>query len=101
MKSNLLNQPIQTRFLEKGYLTITSIRRQYLKNKYENPSGFYDTIDDAAMIVEKEKTLPRVDPDRVVLYGGSGERFWQSPPHQRWSSPAERARHFYAETPDS
>lgn len=54
---------------------IESTQRPYWKNKDESPSGFYDTIDDAAMIVEKAKTLPRVDTNRVVLYGGAGETF--------------------------
>lgn len=72
LKSNLLSQPIQTRFLEKGFITIASTRRSYWKTKDGSPSGFYDAIDDAAMIVEKAKTLPGVNPDQVVLYGGSG-----------------------------
>ncbi len=72
LKNNLLNQPIQTRFLEEGYLTIASTRRPYWKTKDGSASGFYDAIDDAARVVEKAKTLPGVDPDRVVLYGGSG-----------------------------
>ncbi len=72
LKNNLLNRPIQTRFLEKGYITIASTRRPYWKTKDGSPSGFYDAIEDAAMVVEKAKTLPGVDPDRIVLYGGSG-----------------------------
>ena len=72
LKSNLLTQPIQTRFLEKGYVTIASTRRPYWKTNDGSPSGFYDAVDDAVLIVEKAKSLPGVDPDRVVLYGGSG-----------------------------
>ena len=33
LKSNLLSQPIQTRFLEKGFITIASTRRPYWKTK--------------------------------------------------------------------
>lgn len=72
LKSNLLNQPIQTRFLEAGYLTIASTRRPYWKTKDDSPSGFYDAVEDAALVVKKAKSLPGVDPDHVVLYGGSG-----------------------------
>ena len=72
LKSNLFSQPIQTRFLEKGFITIASTRRPYWKTKDGSPSGFYDAIDDAAMVVEKAKTLPGVNSDQVVLYGGSG-----------------------------
>ncbi|QXD25776.1 hypothetical protein F7C95_07795 [Opitutia bacterium ISCC 51] len=72
LKSNLLNQPIQTRFLEAGYLTIASTRRPYWKTKDGSPSGFYDAVDDAALVVEKAKSLPGVDSNQVVLYGGSG-----------------------------
>ena len=72
LKNNLLTQPIQTRFLEAGYLTIASTRRPYWKTEDGSPSGFYDAVDDAALVVNKAKSLPDVDPDHVVLYGGSG-----------------------------
>ncbi|MDA0345873.1 MAG: hypothetical protein O3C43_00955 [Verrucomicrobia bacterium] len=72
LKNNLLTQPIQTRFLEKGFITIASTRRAYWKGNNESPTGFYDAVNDAALIVEKAKTLPGVDADKVILYGGSG-----------------------------
>ena len=72
LKNNLLTQPIQTRFLEAGYLTIASTRRPYWKTEDGSPSGFYDAVDDAALVVKKAKSLSDVDPDHVVLYGGSG-----------------------------
>lgn len=72
LKNNLLSQPIQTRFLEAGYLTIASTRRPYWKNNDGSPSGFYDAVEDAALVVEKAKLISEADPDRVVLYGGSG-----------------------------
>ena len=72
LKRNLLTQPIQTRFLEAGYLTIASTRRPYWKTKDGSPSGFYDAVDDATLVVNKAKSLAAVDPDQVVLYGGSG-----------------------------
>lgn len=73
LKKNLLTGAVQTRFLEKGYLTIQSTRRPFWKTKDANkPTGFYDAVQDAALVVEDVKKLPGVDPSRVVLYGGSG-----------------------------
>lgn len=72
LKRNLLAQPIQTRFLEKGYITIASTRRPYWKTDDGSPSGFYDAVKDAALVVEKAKSLPGVDNGKVSLYGGSG-----------------------------
>ncbi len=72
LKSNLLSQPIQTRFLEAAYLTIASTRRPYWKTKDGSPSGFYDAVDGAALVVNKAKSLSVVHPDQVILYGGSG-----------------------------
>ena len=73
LKKNLLSGAIQTRFLEKGYATVQSTRRPYWvsKNK-DQPTGFWDAVADAALVVEKVKTLPGVDPERIILYGGSG-----------------------------
>ena len=72
LKNNLLTGAIQTRFLEAGYLTIASTRRPYWKSKDKRPTGFYDAVEDAAKVVEKAKTIPGVNPNQVVLYGGSG-----------------------------
>jgi dipeptidyl aminopeptidase/acylaminoacyl peptidase len=72
LRNNLLTGAIQTRFLESGYLTIASTRRPYWKSKDKRPTGFYDAVEDAAKIVEKTKTIPAVNPNQVVLYGGSG-----------------------------
>lgn len=72
LKSNLLSGAIQTRFLEAGYLTIASTRRPFWKSKDNRPSGFYDAVADAALVVEKTKTIPGVNPKQMILYGGSG-----------------------------
>ncbi len=73
LKSSLLRGAVQTRFLQKGYLTVQSTRRAYWKSKNnDKPTGFYDAVGDAALIVEKVREIPGVDPDRVILYGGSG-----------------------------
>ncbi len=72
LKNNLLQQPIQTRFLQRGYATVAATRRPYWKTNDGSPSGFYDAVEDAATIVENVKFLSRIDPNRVVVYGGSG-----------------------------
>lgn len=73
LKNNLLTSPIQTRFLARGYLTVQSTRRPFWKTPGEDsPTGFYDAVADAARVVNKVKTLPGADPDRIILYGGSG-----------------------------
>ena len=72
LKNNLLTGAIQTRFLQAGYLTVASTRRPYWKSNDNRPTGFYDAVDDAAKVVEKVKTIRGVNPNQVVLYGGSG-----------------------------
>ncbi len=73
LKNNLLNGVVQTRFLQKGYVTVQSTRRPFWKTKDAGkPTGFYDAVGDAALVVEKVRALPAVDPHRVILYGGSG-----------------------------
>lgn len=72
LRGNLLSGAVQTRFLREGYLVVQSTRRPFWKGRGDRPTGFYDAVADAALVVEKVKTLPGVDPDRVVLYGGSG-----------------------------
>lgn len=73
LRKNLVTGAIQTRFLDRGYLTVQSTRRPYWKTrKADQPTGFYAAVEDARLVVEEVKQLPGVDPDRVVLYGGSG-----------------------------
>lgn len=73
LKNNLLTGVIQTRFLEKDYVTVQSTRRPFWKREAgEKRIGFYDAVNDASLVVDKVKTLPGVDPDKLVLYGGSG-----------------------------
>ncbi len=73
LKGNLQTGAVQTRFLQKGYVTVQSTRRPFWKTRNaDQPTGFYDAVSDAALVVEKARTLPGADPDRVILYGGSG-----------------------------
>ncbi len=73
LRNNLLKGVVQTRFLQKGYLTVQSTRRPFWKARdTDKLTGFYDAVGDAALVVEKVRTLPGVDPEQVILYGGSG-----------------------------
>lgn len=73
LRKNLLNGAVQTRFLQRGFITVQSTRRPYWKAaKGNRPTGFHDAVEDAKRVVERVKRLPGVDPDRVILYGGSG-----------------------------
>ncbi|MDG2166658.1 MAG: hypothetical protein P8L44_01880, partial [Opitutales bacterium] len=58
LKNNLLTKPIQTRFLQQGFIKIASTRRPYWKSKDNRPTGFYDAVSDAASVVEKAKSIP-------------------------------------------
>lgn len=73
LKRNLLNGAIQTRFLDKGFMTVQSTRRPYWPARdKKQPTGFADAVKDASLVVETVKGLPQVDADRIILYGGSG-----------------------------
>ncbi|MHC4679204.1 MAG: ankyrin repeat domain-containing protein [Planctomycetota bacterium] len=73
LKYDLLTGAVQTRFLQAGFIIVAATRRPYWKSKDANqPTGFYDAVEDARLIIEKAKTLPGVHADNVILYGGSG-----------------------------
>lgn len=73
LKRNLQNGAIQTRFLEKGFMTVQSTRRPYWPSRdKKQPTGFADAVKDASLVVEAVRGLPQVDADRIILYGGSG-----------------------------
>jgi dipeptidyl aminopeptidase/acylaminoacyl peptidase len=73
LKTKLMNGAVQTRFLEKGFMTVQSTRRPYWESRdKKQPTGFDDAVKDAALVVETVKKLPGVDVDRITLYGGSG-----------------------------
>lgn len=61
LRNNLMTGAIQTRFLAAGYLAIASTRRPYWKSKGNTPTGFYDSVADAARVVERAKTIPGVN----------------------------------------
>ncbi len=73
IKGDLLDKPIQTRFLEQGFVVVQCPRRPFWRSsRVKVPHGFYDAVDDSALIVETTKALPGVDPNKIVLFGGSG-----------------------------
>ena len=73
LKQNLKTGAVQTRFLKDGFAIVQSTRRPYWKTQ-DNPDkvGYFDAVKDATLIINKAKTLAGIDPDRVILYGGSG-----------------------------
>ncbi len=73
LKQNLKTGAVQTRFLKEGFAIVQSTRRPYWKTK-DNPDkvGYFDAVKDATLVINKAKTLPGIDPDKVILYGGSG-----------------------------
>jgi len=59
--------PSQTRFLAAGYVTVTATRRSR-ETDPQDPGAVADTV----ALVEYVKSRPEVDPDSVVIVGGSG-----------------------------
>ncbi len=59
--------PVHTRYLTRGYATVSATYRTY----EQKPRDIGATLDIVATI-EAVKNLPEVDPDSVVIYGGSG-----------------------------
>lgn len=73
LKRYLQNGAMQTRFLQKGYVTVQSTRRPYWPSRgKDQPTGFHDAVQDAVLVVERVKQIPGIDPEKIVLYGGSG-----------------------------
>ena len=73
LKQNLKTGAIQTRFLKEGFAIVQSTRRPYWKTEdIPDKIGYFDAVKDATLVINKAKTLPGIDPDKVILYGGSG-----------------------------
>lgn len=73
LKKNLMNGAIQTRFLDKGFITVQSTRRPYwIRQGKTGPTGFDGAVEDTVRVVDAVKQLKGVDRDKVILYGGSG-----------------------------
>lgn len=72
-KNDLLDKPIQTRFLSQGFVVVQCTRRPFWKTpKQKMPNGFYEAVEDSRLIVETTKALPEVDENKIILFGGSG-----------------------------
>ncbi len=73
LRTSVRSEPVQTRFLENGYLIAASTRRPFWKSRgKDRPFGFDEAVQDTKLILEKIRTLPEVDPNKITLYGGSG-----------------------------
>lgn len=66
-EEDLLSMPIHTHFLSAGYVVVASTFRTFRENP-SDPGRVYDN----EAIIEHVKRLPQVDPDSVVVFGGSG-----------------------------
>ena len=67
LKKDVLFQPTQCRFLAAGYVTAAATFRP----RQHDPQT-RDALVDCLAIVDYVKKLPRVDPNSVVVFGGSG-----------------------------
>jgi len=67
LRANALDQPTQTRYLAWGYMIVSATRRAIRHDPLDR-----SVVTDTLALVEKVRALPEVDPDSVVLYGGSG-----------------------------
>ncbi|MDF1755684.1 MAG: alpha/beta hydrolase [Verrucomicrobiales bacterium] len=65
--ANAISNPTQTRFLAAGYVTVSATFRTYV----DDPQSRGPILDAIAMVREIKK-LPEVDPESVVIFGGSG-----------------------------
>ena len=67
LKREALKNPIRTRLLAEGYLVVTSTFRTY-RNEMQSRGPILDNL----AVIEAVNKLPGVDPESVVVYGGSG-----------------------------
>ncbi|MEO0448465.1 MAG: alpha/beta hydrolase [Verrucomicrobiota bacterium] len=62
-----MSHPTHTRFLKEGFVSVSATFRTYGREPQSQ-----GPILDAVAIVQQVKKLPEVDPERVILFGGSG-----------------------------
>ncbi|MGY8642390.1 MAG: alpha/beta hydrolase family protein [Verrucomicrobiales bacterium] len=67
LKREALKNPIRTRLLAAGYLVVTSTFRTY-RNEMQSRGPILNNL----AVIEAVNKLPGVDPESVVVYGGSG-----------------------------
>ncbi|MEM7144524.1 MAG: prolyl oligopeptidase family serine peptidase [Verrucomicrobiota bacterium] len=67
LRENSLSQWTSLRFLSWGYVTVNATRRPNNHDPQER-----GLVEDTVAMVEAVQALPEVDPESVVLYGGSG-----------------------------
>ncbi len=67
LKKEALTQPLQTRFLAAGFVTISATFRSR-----ERDPQTRDALEDCLSMIDHVKKIPVVDPKSVVVMGGSG-----------------------------
>jgi dienelactone hydrolase len=67
LRENALNQPTQTRFLAWGYVIVSATRRSIRHDPLDR-----GVVADTVALVDRVRAHTEVDPESVVLYGGSG-----------------------------
>lgn len=67
LHENAMRQVTQARFLAWGYVTVCATRRSIQSDPLDR-----GVVTDTLAIVDAVRGLPEVDPNSVVLYGGSG-----------------------------
>ncbi|MCH7729313.1 MAG: prolyl oligopeptidase family serine peptidase [Planctomycetes bacterium] len=67
LRENALRQATHTRFLAWGYVIVSATRRSIQHDPLDR-----GVVTDTLALVEAVRALPEVDPDSIVLYGGSG-----------------------------
>lgn len=67
LKQETQQQPTQARFLAAGYMTVAATFR----SRQEDPQT-RDALADCLALLERVKKIPEVDPNSVVVFGGSG-----------------------------
>jgi acetyl esterase/lipase len=67
LKSAAMRQPTDVRFLAAGYVTVNPTFR----SRRQNPQT-RDALIDSLAVVEQVRKMPEVDPQSVVILGGSG-----------------------------
>ena len=67
LRENAFKQATQTRFLAWGYAIVSATRRSIQHDPLDR-----GVVTDTLGLVQAIRALPKVDPESVVLYGGSG-----------------------------
>jgi len=67
LSRGLMDQPTHARFLAWGYVTVNATRRAIDHDPLDR-----GVVEDTLAIIDRVRQIPEVDPESIVLYGGSG-----------------------------